>query len=294
MTAYKYKKFVLNIKSDGAITVNQGDSLSKYSAALHNDFLHIYEFGRKNSDGTIQVISDRDNISANETIYHIPTATGQPAAKLPQLSNDEKKKIIIAALKADFNLNGEHLKVLTNVMGKIGYIDDALTLAEIAGFITEGTLVASVASTIGVITLFFGPIAGIIALINANETGERLYGMRAVAYTMTAWAFSDAIPNSSGRIIQNLGQGFPVVTPDKMIRYHNAWEKASRAMLNHLAATTGRGNISKKSMQILLMALGNNDRGQLSLEVLKGFEKQVGGYAETLVWKSNYKILYPQ
>jgi len=294
LTAYKYKKFTLNIESDGTIVVNPGDSLSKYSAAMHNDFLHIYEFGRKDSSGTLQVIDDGNSISANETIFHIPTATGQPAANLPQLSNEEKKKIILSALKADFNLNGEHLKVLTKVMEKIGYVDDALTLAEIAGFITEGSLVASASSAIGLVTLFFSPIAGILTLINANETGERLYGMRAVAYTMTAWAFNEAIPSSSKRIVQNLRQGFPVVSPDKMTRYHNAWSKASRAMLNHLAATTGKGKISKNNMQILFRALGNNNRSQLCLEILKGFEKQVGGYAETLVWKSNYKIRYPQ
>jgi len=294
LTAYKYKKFTLNIESDGAIVVDSSDSLSKYSAAIHNDFIHVFEFGRKDSNGTIQVINDRNSINASETIFHIPTATGQAADNLPQLSNEEKKKIILAALKADFNLNGEHLKLLTNVMEKVGYVDDALTLAEIAGFITESSLLASAASTIGVVTLFFGPIGGILALINANETGERLYGMRSVAYTMTAWAYNDAIPNSSKKLVQNMRQGFPVVTPDKMTRYHNAWAKASRAMLNHLAATTGKGKISKKSMQILLKAIGNNDRSKLCLEILKGFENKVGGYAETLVWKSNYKVLYPK
>lgn len=294
MAVYKYKKFTLNIESDGAIVVNLGDSLSKYSAAIHNDFIHVFEFGRKDSSGAMQVINDRNSIKANETIFHIPTATGRAATNLPQLSSEEKKKIILDALKADFNLNGEHLKVLRSVMEKVGYVDDALTLAEIAGFITGSSRLVSAASAIGVVTLFFGPIGNFLALINANETGERLYGMRSVAYTMTAWAYNDAIPNSSKRIVQNMKQGFPVVTPDKMARYHNAWAKASRAMLNHLAATTGKGKISKSSMQILLRALGGNDRSQLCLEILKGFENKVSGYAETLAWKSNYKILYPQ
>ena len=201
---------------------------------------------------------------------------------------------MIAALQADFNLNGEHLKVLSNVMEITGYADDALTLTEITGFITEDSILASTASAISVVVLFFAPIGGIITLINANEAGERTYGMRAVAYTITAWAFNEPVLMASNQIIQNMRQGFPTTPPQKIYRYHNAWKKASNAMLNHLAATTGSGKISKKSMQILLKALGNKNKSQLCLEILKGFENQISHHMELRIWKSNYTILYPQ
>ncbi len=86
---YRYKKFTLNIESDGAIVVNPDDSLSKYSAAIHNDFIHVFEFGRKDSNGAMQIINARNSINANETIFHIPTATGRAPVNLPQLSNEE-------------------------------------------------------------------------------------------------------------------------------------------------------------------------------------------------------------
>lgn len=34
------------MRTDGAIHVKHGDWLSKYSAAMYNDFTHVHEFGR--------------------------------------------------------------------------------------------------------------------------------------------------------------------------------------------------------------------------------------------------------
>lgn len=214
-------------------------------------------------------------------------------AKTTQLTNQEKKKLVLNTLKTDFNLHSQHLNLLSTVMENVDYIDNALTLAEIAGFITEGSLLASTASTIGIVTLFFSPVAGIITLINANESGERTYGMRAVAYTMTAWAYNEAVLPGSNRILQNMRLGFPRVPPEKIKRYHEAWRKASQAMLAHLNSQTNSGKISKKSLQLLLQALGNNNKRQLCLEALKGFENQIP-QTELKYWRANYRVLYPE
>ncbi len=289
MKTYKFRKFSVDVESDGAISVNPGDSLSKYSAAIHNDFIHVYEFGRKNSDGTVQAVTDINKIYANETLYHIPTVTQKPAVSIVKFTNEEKKKIVLDALKADFNLNGEHLKLLTTIMGKVGYVNDALSMAEIAGFITEGSVVATAASTLSTAVLFASPFLGILGLMNAVQSNERVWGMRAVAYTITAWAYDEPILTSSKKILQRMSRAFP---PEKIIRYNDAWQKASRATLNHLAAKAGSGKISKKSFQLLLMALGNNNKGQLCLEILKGFEGEIG-HIEIKFWKANYSVLYP-
>jgi len=190
-------------------------------------------------------------------------------SSITPLSDVEKKKLVLATLQADFNLHGEHLKILSKVMEKIGYVDDTLTLVEIAGFISEGTLLASAASTINVVTLFFSPIAGILMLVNANESAERTYGMRAVAYTITAWAYNEFVLAGSDRILQNMQQGFPRVPAKKIQRYNIAWKKASNAMLAHFASLTISKKISKRSLQILLKALGDNDKRALCLEIMR-------------------------
>ena len=38
----------VTIAEDGAIAVQPGDSVSKYSMAIHGNFNHLHEYGRKN------------------------------------------------------------------------------------------------------------------------------------------------------------------------------------------------------------------------------------------------------
>jgi len=107
MKTYQNGPFKVSIAEDGAIKVKQGDWLSKYSAAIYNDFIHFYEYGRKRRDGRIEIISNFSSIYAGEIIYHIPTfeawqkksikgPSGGKTAVLPhrQLSPVEKKKAI--------------------------------------------------------------------------------------------------------------------------------------------------------------------------------------------------------
>ena len=72
---YSYGGHAVNVADDGAIVVKPGDWLSKYSMAIHHDFNHANEFGRKTPppNGPVLQIVKVDIIRSGETVYHLPT-----------------------------------------------------------------------------------------------------------------------------------------------------------------------------------------------------------------------------
>ena len=70
---YSHGKYGVSVDSNGAITVQKGDWLSKYSAALKGgDTSQVYDYERK-VDGKYIPVADPNKIKAGETIYHRPT-----------------------------------------------------------------------------------------------------------------------------------------------------------------------------------------------------------------------------
>src|SRR5438874_1160498 len=115
-TNFRYK---LTMRTNGAIQVQLGDWLSKYSAAIYNDFAHIHEFGRMDASGNLRRVQNVNRIFTGETIYHIPTyrkahrlyADNVDCTASP-LSEEERVHAIVEMLKADYDLQGERLDVL--------------------------------------------------------------------------------------------------------------------------------------------------------------------------------------
>src|SRR5437868_12811809 len=70
---YTNGRYSVTMRTDGAINVKQGDWLSKYSAAIFNDYQHIHEFGRMDASGKLRPIQKVNLILKGETIYHVPT-----------------------------------------------------------------------------------------------------------------------------------------------------------------------------------------------------------------------------
>ncbi len=227
-------KYRVQMSADGAILVKPGDWLSKYSAAIHNDFVHIEEYGRLGKSG-MERVADVNRIFAGETLYHLPTWTksqrpGVPAPKpkTKTLSEDEKKRIVKAMLEKEYNLRGERAKILSKAIDIIGYAENAATLAEVAGLLAEGSAAASVATGLSIVSALLFPVGATISLINAWETGERMYGMRAIAYTTTAWAFNDPVPKESATILRNVrNSGLSRDIP----QYNRAWQDASQSTI---------------------------------------------------------------
>ena len=65
---------------DGSIHVKPGDSISKYSMAIHGDFDHLYEYRHRRhkpngpiTDSDLKELPDINLINAGETLYHMPS-----------------------------------------------------------------------------------------------------------------------------------------------------------------------------------------------------------------------------
>jgi hypothetical protein len=70
---YSNGTYRVEVREDGAILVKPGDWLSKYSAAIYNNFTTLDVFVRPAPDETTVPIADRNVITAGETILHKPT-----------------------------------------------------------------------------------------------------------------------------------------------------------------------------------------------------------------------------
>lgn len=211
---YANWRYRVTMHTDGAIHVKHGDWLSKYSAAMYNDYWHINEFARRDASGKFVPIKNVNLVRAGETLYHVPTYNefvkgSRPAAPgmtvLP-MSEAEKKQIILEHLKGEFDLRGEHFEVLEKVADGIHIGSEAGEAGEaIASLIAhvpeavEGAL--SAFSVFGVIAF---DIVAAIHLLNAFEFGMRMIGLRAIAYGITAWSFGTPPPAPPGWIRTNV------------------------------------------------------------------------------------------
>jgi hypothetical protein len=289
---YRNGQYSVEVGPDGAIKVRPGDWLSKYSAAMFNTFWRVNEFGRMGRFG-VEPIQNVNLINAGETIYHIPTylkskpsGTQSTRPPAPPMVDSAKKELIKGTLASDFNLRGERLAVLGKAIDIIGYADNALSLAEVAGLIAEGTVMSGVAAGTSIVSAILFPIGATIELMNDWEAGQRLAGMVAVAYTVTAWAFDDPIPGLPPRVQQNikasgLGNEIPA--------YQQAWKDASGATLKSLAEMIAKKpGVSKQSFQVLFRAIGDDNRQALSKALIKGFEKNVNGVEKEILRTYDY------
>ena len=282
---YSNWRYKVTMNAEGAIHVKHGDWLSKYSAAMYNDFTRVHEFGRIDNGGNLRRIHNVNLIYAGETIYHIPTYRHAHPMRMDvvevhasPLSEEQKTKVIVDTLKAEYHLDGERLELLEKVADGAHIGDTALEIGEIAGLLAEGSALVSGA---GLLSAFLTPIAIGIAILNANETDKRLAGMQAIGYTLTAWAFGDPIP------------GFPLslrvnysVSPGKQAipRVEQAWIVASNAAVSNLEAEVVKKRIHKKSYQLFWQAIGDFDRKKLVRMLMEARAEELRGVELDSFW----------
>ena len=276
---YENGPYRVEVGPHGAISVRGGDWLSKYSAAIHNDFLHIHDFARKTRSGPPVPIGNLNMIYAGEILYYLPTYYGtigsseiisKPPALRPHLTEKQKKKLIEDCLKRDYDLSGDRWKPLDVAISIVGHTENAITLAEIAGMVAEGTAGAAALSALSIANAFLFPIGGTIAIINGAEFGQRVTGMRGAAYGTTAWAFGDPLPKMPAQFRQNILQAGSQWDVDQ---HDKAWNDARDSAIREIEADVAKRGVSKKSYQTLLRSLGNDNRRMLVRHILEGFEK---------------------
>jgi hypothetical protein len=170
-----------------AIHVKHGDWLSKYSAAMYNDFTHVHEFGRMDKNGLLRPIHKVNLIFAGETVYHIPTyrkthpmRMGAIEVTVSPLTAEQKKKVVLDTLKHEYYLQGERREWLDHAAHIAHGTDTAVEIAEVASLIAEGT---AAATALQLMAAVLTPIMIGIAILNAADTDKRLAGMQARSAT---------------------------------------------------------------------------------------------------------------
>lgn len=300
MQTYKKGIYGVTVEEKGAITVKQGDWVSKYSAAIYNDFTKLSEFGRKVNGSSIPtVIPKPDEIYANETIYHLPDYWEQhkPSSPRQKVSPPAKRKltpaekqIIIATLKSDFHLKGDNWKVVGNVLDYIGTTDNVLAIAEITGALEVGTYGAAIsggAAAFGFFATLLSPVGFMRELMNSNESGLKLYGLRAVAYTITAWTYSRPKPTGSNRILARIN-GLPLST---IAKYKQTWLIVSASAEVSLQNEARKRKMAEDSLKILYRSLSDNNPRVLCQLLMKGLSSKLDTI-QKINWDLN--TIYPE
>lgn len=309
VTTKRQGRWEVTIGADGEIFVRPGDWLSKYSAAVDGDFYTIWPYMRPTDDGQFISIRDPKLIIAGESLYHIPTFLkfrkqhDLPEVDVPQpkvMTDSEKKKLSEEFISSNFNLRGDNAKALADALTYLDHADAALTVAEVAGLIAEGTVLAGVATAASLAAVFGSMVGGVIALLNVLETGQRLAGMRGVAYASVAWAFDDDktdrhFPGFSRTLEQRLRYGGQV-SESEVNRCKRAWADAVIATKNELEKKAlgpyGYGR-SMKSQKLLIGAAkkrivlaGEGNRQELCRFIMQSFDRELKGQV-LIAWQSS-------
>ncbi len=286
---YTHGRYSVTIGEDGRLFVAPSDWLTKYSAAIHGEYWHIFEFGRPGVSGPERIM-DYNRIRAGEVLIHLPTYKTYTKVPVPPpkiLPDGEKKRITIDALKHDFNVPGNYWSFLSTVGDAIGLGSQALEfLAVFAQSLGKATEI------VGFIAVPFEIACNTIDWANAGDAGVRIYGLRAVAYAITAYAFEEPAPKSSPQVRAS----WMPSNPEQMRRLDRFWEKCSAtatAEMDRWANQNGGSN----NWRIALRAVGDGQPRKLSLELMKYQEKEIlhdaAGWGAVLeMWRHNYSILY--
>lgn len=216
-------------------------------------------------------------------------------ATAEKLSAKEKEALLKEILGKDYATAGNHLPILNGLIDKIGYVDNFFTLAElipILNKILSVRIFAMTASGASILSIFLFPVGAMIAVINASESGKRMYTFRAIAYAITSWAFDKPVLTGSSRVMANARSGFPVIQKREITERELAWKKSSNDAINKMKAVALEKNIPVKGLKAFLRMISDNNQQKCCDILLKGFEKEFSG-ASLKVWKSNYSISYP-
>jgi len=213
-----------------------------------------------------------------------------------QVSDKEKLSIIKDILGKNYIITSHNYPILSSVIDNIERADTAFTLAELLpitnSLITGSAFISMTVSGTAILSIALIPVGSMIKIIEALQTGHKLYSFRAAAYAVTAWAFSKPIPGSSPKILFNIRNGDYVKEPEAVEEYKLLWAKSAKHTIQYIQGRLAVKNLQKKQLQFILQSIGNGEEKKLCLMLLKGFESKMTSF-DKMVWKSNYSIVYP-
>lgn len=212
-----------------------------------------------------------------------------------KMNDLEKKEIIKGVLGANHNAVGKHFPIYSEMMNGLGTFNDVLSFSQLVPALNtwlSGAVVSSVVSAASFSGAILFPFQQLINVVNASETGLRAYSYRAISYTITAWAFDKPMPISSPRILSNITT--PPYTSTKSIdEYHKVWRETSTSVIRKLEQVCLQKKINKQHLKTVFKALGQGRQEDLSVLILKGFEKEFSPVSKQ-IWASNYSTVFPR
>lgn len=214
------------------------------------------------------------------------------------LTDKEKKDLLKELLGADYDTAGRNLPALSKVIGYVGDANDFFSLAELIPkvnvILTNSRVLSVVSSGASIFSIIMFPVSTMISIINAYQSGLRMYSYRAVAYTITAWIFDKPIPTSSKTIIRNARHSAPVRPASEIQEMHDTWKKTSQSAIAELNNFLLVNNIPKDIFKILFRSLSDNNEQKLCEIIMKGYDSNISSFHVKQVWQSNYRtIRYP-
>ncbi len=299
----KNNRYKVTVGADGRIIVQRDDWISKYSAAIYKDYIHIEDFGRY-ENGQMGRLSDPNLIRTGEVIYHIPTFEkfmGDKMGPIPTLRNmsDERKKQITRdAVKQDFDLKGDYgLKIADRIGDLFQYGSPVVDVISWAAPAVE-----ALAERVALVAVVFETYGMHRDFLNVSDKDIRMYGMRAAAYSTTAWAFNKPMPSSSPTI-----RGFHKAqpkSPQQMNRLDQFWmqsAKAAKAAQERFADEKfGGPSVAREkkleAWKIALRTRADDSPAKLSKALMAelgelSLEKTIP--ATKKIWESQLSVLYP-
>lgn len=209
------------------------------------------------------------------------------------ISSEEKHAILKDILGVDYN--DQTLPALGLVVDYAGNVSDGLALAELLPSLNRyltGPIASRIATSSSVVGALLFPVGSFLKVVDANRVGHSMYGYRAAAYSITAWAYGDPIPSGSLRILTNIRTGIGAQPKSVVNEYKEVWAKVSRDVLNSIKRSCLEREVPEDHLKILFRAASNGNRQELCKQILKSFEDR---FSNTIIniWRSNYSIPYP-
>jgi len=231
---YTNWRYRVSIAADGAIKVKPRDWLSKYSAAIHDDFGHVHEYGRRSRrSGVIEPIQNVNLIQAGETIYHLPTIKMRvpPPRPIPEkrVRREEIKKMLAesrVSLPGEFAINDylDAADVISNGVEVVSTFVEMSEAVEVAGGLA------------GIVLAMIGNIGD---FLQDRYLSEQLYGLIGICYAATAWGYQQQVPSSCGIVLDRARHDANVLErvsmhSSRVESLNDTWQQATAATIRRL------------------------------------------------------------
>lgn len=271
---FEFGQYAVDVNdTDGAILVKQGDWLSKYSYAVYHNYTTLKYFSRKEGENCYKEIINKELIKTGETIYlrdknKLPKlqdpscGIGDPAGKPVDLDK------MLDDLQEKAHLPGRYKMWLNKLLQPLNNTGDAAALTEIMtdleviclrynrlaplakGVGLTNSVAGLFADAFGFIGIVMFTMDGIEAIVNAQDFGLRMTGLRAIAFAITAWASGDA-PPPYPTTYKNM---IRTSDPSRIGDHTKVWNDTVGRVTYRLGQQAQNQDVTEESMRISILA----------------------------------------